>query len=230
MASVTAPQGDALLHDATLNDDFCTSLWQAIELGRELPTQSGHVKAVPTAGYADVRGPTDEALPIVRNDTNQANVGIRVGGRMMLKLFRRIEDGVNPDLEIGRFLSERGEFQHTPQMAGAIEYTRPGSEPMTLVLLQSLVRHQRNGWDYTIEELQRYFERASTVVQDIDPSTLSGRSWLERSEAVPPVPLQELINSYLQSAATLGLRTGELHRALAADTESPAFAPEPLTT
>ncbi len=230
VARVITPQGDAVLHDALVDDGFCTGLWQAIEQQREFTTQFGKVRAFPTVGYAEVRGPTGDPLQVLRSDMHHSNFGARLGDRMMLKVFRRIEDGANPDLEIGRFLSERGEFRNIPQAAGGIEYSRPSGEPMTLVLLQSLVRHQGNGWDHTVDDVRRYFERAAAAATTIDPLDQSGRNWIERSEAEPSPQVQELIGSYLQAAATLGQRTAELHRALSGDTTNSAFAPEPMTS
>lgn len=229
VASVTTPNGEALLHDATLDDGFCTSLWQAIELGREFTARTGLVKAYPTEQFPDLRGPADEPLPVVRNDRPHSNFSARLGERMMLKLFRRIGDGANPDLEVGRYLSEQGRFKHIPQTAGGVDCIGPGSSPMTLVLLQELVHHQRNCWDHAIEDLQRYFERAATAEQHINALNLDGLSWLDRLETEPATSVPELIGSYLQSAALLGRRTGELHQALAVNTDDSAFAPELLT-
>ena len=89
-----------------------------------------------------------------------ANSSIAYGERLMLKLYRRLEDGINPDLEVGRFLSEHA-FGNTPALLGAIEYEKPQAEPKTLAVMQAFVQNQGDAWQFTREELRRYYERAA---------------------------------------------------------------------
>ncbi len=144
----------------------------------------------------------------------------------MLKLFRRLESGINPDFEIGRFLTESNRFDRLPRVAGAIEYRRNNSEPITLAILQSLVANQGDGWRHALDELSRYYKHASGRADPISPAP---RPWLELAESTPSSGVMEAIGDYWQAAGTLGRRTAELHRALAADTNHPDFAPEPFT-
>ena len=123
---------------------------------------------------------------------------------MLLKLFRRPEPGVNPDLEIGRFLTEKSSFDHIPRLAGGMEYLRPGSAPMTLAILQEQVGHQADGWVHTLEELSRYYGQVDAA--------------------------EKKVGAYLAAAALLGRRTAELHEALSDDHGDSAFTAEPLTT
>jgi maltose alpha-D-glucosyltransferase/alpha-amylase len=214
LARLTGPAGDAVLHDALADDDVCTALLDAVGAGRDFPTRDGGVRAFATAAYAGLRGGADARLSIERGPATSSNSLVFFGGRLLLKLFRRLEVGVNPDFEIGRFLTERRPFDRVPKVAGALEYHRPGSGPVTLAILQALVPNQGAGWEHTLGEVRHYFERAA------------GRG--QGADSVAPPAAREMIGGYLQPAATLGRRTAELHRALAADTTDPAFAPEPL--
>ena len=83
-----------------------------------------------------------------------------------MKLFRRLEPGVNPDLEIGRFLTDKG-FAHTPPVVGALEYRESKGEPMTLAVIQSFIPYSQDAWQFTLEALGRYYER---VLARQDPS------------------------------------------------------------
>src|SRR5438132_886138 len=76
---------------------------------------------------------------------DQSNSVASLDDRYVLKLFRRIEAGPNPELEIGRLLAERG-FDRTPRLEGALEYLRSGVESATLGIVQAAVRHQGSGW------------------------------------------------------------------------------------
>jgi len=157
----------------------------------------------------------------------------------VLKLFRRMEPTPNPEFEIGSILTRRG-FTRTPPLAGAIEYLRPNLEPGTLAVLQTMVQHQGSGWEFTVDELRRFYERVSARVSethgadDVHPvlparPSLPGHWGLPAHTSLeePPPFFATLENWYLASAATLGRRTAELHLMLS-DTPGAAFAPEPL--
>ena len=88
----------------------------------------------------------------------QTNTSVLYGDQLVLKLFRRLESGVNPDLEIGRFLTDRDEFAHTPPVAGALEYRATTATSSTLAILQEYVPNEGDAWTYTLDPLRRYFE------------------------------------------------------------------------
>jgi maltose alpha-D-glucosyltransferase/alpha-amylase len=75
-------------------------------------------------------------------------------------MFRRTDEGVNPDLEIGRFLTETAKFGNVPPVVGAIEYRRKGEASMTLGILQQFVPNVGDAWNYTLDSLSHYFECA----------------------------------------------------------------------
>src|SRR5262249_25696153 len=203
------------------------------DASREVAARRGSVHGSAIAGPLDL--PAEPRW--TRGNGDQSNSVAFVSDRYVLKLFRRIEPGPNPDFEIGRFLVDRG-FTRTPRPHGVIEYHRPSLEPGTLALVQAMVKHQGSGWEYTIDELRRYFER---VLARISRSQGQDRpDWQEGqdipalpalpappADAVPPPFFAALEHLYLASATTLGRRTGELHVTLAQGTDA-AFAPEPL--
>jgi maltose alpha-D-glucosyltransferase / alpha-amylase len=90
--------------------------------------------------------------------TEQSNTSIIYGHRFILKLFRRLQEGINPDLEISRFLAGRG-FAHLPGLAGCLEYIRQDEEPCTVGILQEYVANQGDAWAYTVSSLSGFFER-----------------------------------------------------------------------
>jgi len=182
----------------------------------------GSVHGVP-AGPA-IEAPAERKW--IRGSGDQSNSVAFLNDRAALKLFRRIEPGHNPELEIGRFLFDRG-FPRVPTLAGAIEYNRPSLEPGTLAIVQSAVKHQGSGWDYSVDDLRRYFERVAA--RGPRPNGVDGRDGQEGREGrnEPSPFFLALENWYLASATTLGRRTGELHLTLADSTDT-AFSPEPL--
>jgi 1,4-alpha-glucan branching enzyme len=219
-----------VLFDALVDPATCTALLAAIEGGRTISTSSGTLHAFPTSAYAKARGPADVSLPVVRGTAEQSNSAVLFGDRLILKVFRRLEPGINPDFEIGRFLSEKTTFDRIPKTAGAIEYQRGTSGPTTVAILQELVLNQGTGWDHALLELRHYFEEASRLatipagLDDID------KPLLELASVDPPPVIAKMIGAYLRSATILGRRTAELHLALASDPSDPAFAPEPVSS
>ena len=150
-----------------------------------------------------------------RADVEQTNSSVILGERLILKAYRRLQKGMNPDLEIGRYLTEKARFENTPPLAGAIEYTGPDGETTTLGLLQGFVENQGDGWSYVLDYLDRYLE---------DRLLTSWSPEGEDDEAEEELAAEDAFFAGL--VRILGLRTGELHAAFAAPTDDEAFAPE----
>jgi maltose alpha-D-glucosyltransferase/alpha-amylase len=157
----------------------------------------------------------------------QSNTSVVYGDRLILKLFRRLEEGINPDLEIGRFLTEKTPLKHISQVAGALEYRRGRSKPMSLAVLQRFVTNEGDAWQYTLDSLERYLQNvlAHPTVQ-FPPIPL--KHILSLPEEPPPLA-KETIGPYLTSAQLLGQRTAEMHIALASGVDDPDFAPDFFT-
>jgi maltose alpha-D-glucosyltransferase/alpha-amylase len=175
------------------------------------------------------RAPEAPALPAHLLREQQRNTSVVYGDRYVLKVFRRIEDGVNPEVEVGRFLAEKTTFRHTPRLAGALEYRRGWGEPMTLAVLHEFVPHQGDGWRYCQDALGWFFEQA--LARQSRGADLSAglRSPVDLIDEPPPPVVQETVGPALEAARQLGQHTGEMHLALASRPDDPAFAPEPFT-
>ncbi len=164
-----------------------------------------------------------------RGSAEQSNTSILFGDAFILKLFRRLEAGVNPDCEIGRYLTEKTNFNGIPPFAGLIEYALPGAtETTTLAMLQGLVANEGDGWKWTVEELNRFYETCAAVTFPEDASAELGDP-LDLSERPTSQLARDHVGIYLDSAAILGRRTAEMHLALASPTDNSAFSPEPMT-
>jgi maltose alpha-D-glucosyltransferase / alpha-amylase len=217
-----------ILHDGLADDAACRALLAAIVAGQEFPAQHGTVTAFPSAGAAELMG-GEATLKVVRSSAEQSNTSVIFGSRVILKLFRRLAEGVNPDFEIGRFLTETAGFHGIPKLAGGIEYARADEGRSTLAMLQQMVVNQGDGWKMTLEDLGRYYEHSSTFQAHPEDLAGDGRSIVEIAGSPIPDSAREKIGIYLDWAAILGRRTAEMHLALASVTEDPAFSPQPLT-
>ncbi len=234
VARLRAQEGEGVLFDAVWENNFCGALLEAIARRQQLNGMAGDLLASATSVFARLRGESEEAPPPSLLGAEQSNTSMRFGDRLILKLFRKLEAGANPDLEIGHFLTEKAAFAHIPPVAGMLEYRHQASasaeEPVSLAILQGFVANQGDAWRYTLDTLSRYFERILTRRQDDDTKLTPPRgALLEVAGQDIPEQAYELIGLYLESAHLLGQRTAGLHLALALDAAEPAFAPEPLT-
>jgi len=145
----------------------------------------------------------------------------------VLKIFRRLEQGINPDLEIGRFLTEKTSFRNVPLLAGYLEYADATGACSSMATLQNFVRNQGDAWEFTLQHAERYFDRVYNTASA--PPPLPAHSPLALSAEAIPEQSRQTVGAYLDSAALLGQRTAELHLALSTETGDPAFDPEPYT-
>lgn len=229
LTQFASADGQAVLYDALVNDTFCEALLAAIAGSRDIRTQRGAIHGTPTQAFDRLRGPAGQRLKIQHGSGATANSAVVYGNRMILKLFRRLEAGPNPDLELGLFLTEKTSFQRTPPTAGACTYEHPGTEPMTLAVLQGWVNNAGNGWEHALGEVQAFLVRSSgntRTPHQIEATPSSFFNWALESL---PAFVTEAIGRYLNAAKTLAKRTAELHLALCAGPDQPAFAPEPIT-
>lgn len=217
-----------LLYDATADKGFCGDILDAIGKRRRFKGEKGAVSAVPGRSFDGLGAVERDKLGVdsapVR--ASSSNTSVTYGDRLILKLFRHLEEGPNPDLEMGRFLTEKACFPHVPPLVGAIEYRR-NKHHSTLAVLHRLVPDAVDGWRHTQEALDRYFKRAlAHPTVQVPPMPLSAPLFL--SEPVPAL-VQETMGPYLSSLNLLGERTAQLHLALASDPADPEFSPEPYS-
>ena len=224
----TAGEAPYALYDAIYDSRFTTALLDAIGNRRRFAGRRGEVAATPTAAFRRLRGSKHDHLEPSVGRAEQSNTSVAFGGRLMLKLFRRVEPGINPDIEVGSALTEAG-FEHTPAVGGFMAYRTKGEDPAAIAILQQFVPNEGDVWEYTIDQVSDFYERAAS--HEAAPPEFVGTALADvlaaRNEPRPALA-NEMIGSYLGVARLLGTRTAELHKALAA-VDDPAFTPEPFT-
>ncbi len=218
-----------LLVDAVEEPAFARVLLDTIARRRQLKGSSGEVVATTTRAFRALRGAMEAPLPASVLRVEQSNTSLVYGDRLILKLFRRVTEGLNPDLEIGRFLTERTAFAHAPRVAGALEYRESKREPITLAILQEFVPNEGDAWRYTLDQVQVYYDRALAKGFPPQDVPIPKQPLLDLVAAGPPPLVHEMVGAYLETARLLGQRTGELHLALCSVSDDPDFAPEPFT-
>ena len=215
-----------MLLDALSNQPFLVFLLDAIASGRSFHGEHGIVRAVPTAALPSFWQPSQEALQPSLMKAEQSNSSIVYGKKLVLKLFRRLEQGMNPDLEIGRFLTEQASFPNAPAVAGYLEYADRDNRVHSLGILQEFVKNQGDAWQFTLDSLAGYYARAAQA--GTGAPEVPGGSILSLAEAAPHSHTKNVIGPYFDAARLLGQRTAELHLALNSGGNDPNFSAEPF--
>lgn len=221
---------NGFLYDGLFDDRFCLDLLSLIARKRKIRMPGGELVAYPGRGFKNAIKGREYLLKPQILKTEQSNTSVLFGEEFFLKIYRHLEEGINPDLEMGRFLTERARFPHVPAFAGGIEYRRQGSEPVVIGILQNFVPNQSDSWRYFLDMLNSYFERVLTRRNDIEIFPESSPSIMDLAEIEVPAYVQDLMTTIpIEMAGLLGKRTAELHCALSSDSEEPDFSPEPFS-
>jgi trehalose synthase-fused probable maltokinase len=216
-----------VLYDALWNPDLSRTLLSAIGQGSRFTGETGTLIASSTQAYKKLISGGAALEPAVMN-AEQSNTSVVYGDRLIMKLYRRVENGVNPDLEIGRILTTLN-FPHTPPVAGAIEYTRTNGETITMAILQGFVHNQGDAWKYTLQAFDHYLVRCRAQPTGREDELTLNEPLLEMIQKDIPTFAREFIGPYLESGSRIGQHTAELHVALANVQNNPDFTPEPFS-
>jgi maltose alpha-D-glucosyltransferase / alpha-amylase len=217
IAALDGTERAPVLYDAIADEAFRSALLEMI----------AEPDAAQAANLASLRSPAlgPSALlgtPSHLSSAEQSNTSILFGERAILKFFRRLRAGENPEVEITRFLTDVAHFQHIPAYLGDLHRAEDGT---TLAFLQAFAANEGDGWAWTLEELARYYESVATCA----PPSSTGAPASIASPSDPAPEAREHAGLYLDAAHLLGRRTAELHLALATPTDNPAFIAESFT-
>ncbi len=185
-------------------------------------TGLGHIQGRASSTFTDRN--TSGRLTSRVGSVEQSNTSVLYGKELILKLFRRVQPGENPDVEIGRFLTEVARYPHIAPLLGEISISTLNGEKTTIAMLQGLVANEGDGWQWFLDQLNEYFANVAGLAT---PREIATPSFLEEREL--PREVSDLAAIPLQAAALLGKRTAEMHLALATPTDDSAFAAEPLS-
>ncbi len=228
MLSIKVGGEEGILYDAMVHKDFCLALLGSMARRRKRKGTAGELQTTSLRAFQKIHAENKDFLEPSLLQAEQSNTSVVFGKRFILKLFRKLEPGVNPDLEVGRFLTDRG-FPHIPHVAGAVEYRKARQEPMTLAILHSFVPNRGDSWEYALHSLDDYYTQVMSQQTETRSVPLPQKHVLDflKEEFSPQV--LGIIGNFAETARLLGQRTGELHVALGSAPENPTFAPEPFS-
>jgi maltokinase len=143
LGTIDTPDGIRWIYDA-LHDKSATSCWLAsMKEGRD-DTEGGVANGLRFSSYGDPESLPLEASSLVLTG-EQSNTSLKFGDTAIMKVFRRLQPGVNPDIEIGAKLTEMG-ARHVPRLLGSAEAVRDG-ETYSIAMLQEYMSTATDGWE-----------------------------------------------------------------------------------
>lgn len=157
----------------------------------------------------------------------QSNTSITYDNTFYLKIYRKVDRAINPDVEITQFLSDTAHFKHIPGFVGSITW-KFGKETMVLGMMQEMVKSTSDGWAYMLDRLDDYNEKLLSY-PDLSSVSTAVHGSLSTPLAYEQIPedIKELLEGTLaEQVRLLGIRTGEMHLALSSADDLPAFKPE----
>jgi maltose alpha-D-glucosyltransferase/alpha-amylase len=215
--------------DGLSDEGFARGLLRIALRAKEIDTRN--VRLIGRQIGNDTTPPPDlEKLTGKLPKAEQSNSNVLFGDQYILKVYRKLGEGVNPELEIGEHLT-KVHFQHTAPLVGAIELEGIGnsSSSRTLAVVMTFVPNQGDAWQAFLDYAHRYLEAAGALAADHFAALCMPGDTGCGIDGDPPQPVQSLIGPPLELSRLLGRRTAEMHAALADDSIDPAFAPEPYT-
>ena len=171
-------------------DGAWRALAGAILDGTAVRGDHGTFVASPTgtaAGLAAGGSTESDELAERRLTVEQSNTSVVLGDRLILKVYRLIEPGINPDLEVSAFLTEAG-FRDTPAVAGGLEYHPDAGSPSAAAMLQSFVPSAGDAWEAMLEALARDPAGATSMAATIGELTARMHAALASRPADPAFP------------------------------------------
>jgi maltose alpha-D-glucosyltransferase/alpha-amylase len=217
--SILATLGDAskgaVLYDASASEGFRQALIEIFTTATNSEIAASHSPAFDPKSLTGTKSRVGSA--------EQSNTSILFDEVAILKLFRRLQPGENPDVEMTRFLTDTAHFDHIPAYLGELHSN--SEPPTTLAFLQAFAPNEGDGWSWFSEELNRFYES----VENSPAPASTGKPASFTSPGEIPEEAKERAGFALDAAALLGTRTAEMHLALATPTTDPAFAAEPTT-
>jgi maltose alpha-D-glucosyltransferase/alpha-amylase len=207
LAPIRRGPREGTLVDASSDREFIAWLIDRLHASATIEQDGYRMEFRPS--HAFTHAPRPEITEIRPIHAEQSNTTVIANGLFVVKLFRKVQPGINPDVEISRFLTDVAGYRNTPPLIGAVELAK-ADDRYALAIVQNFVENQGDGWALTSAYLDRFLEEYRVLAPDAvaDPSQHAG---------------------YLVRMRQIGRRIAELHLALASNAGDPAFAPEPVT-
>ena len=218
---------DGILFDASNDLTSMLSLLEVARRGRRIRSATGEVLASSDESLLPLAQPSVRSLSADTVQSQQSVEAVVLDDQQILKVFRRIEPGPHPELELGTLLRDRSSAAHVSRLLASIEYRRTDEDPVTLALVQQFEPQAITARQLTQDWLGRFTESVLALPEErqADWSKLPKQTVWQMADDVPPESVKELLAGYLDHCLALGRSVAEFHMAIASSDE-PKYAPE----
>jgi len=218
------------VYDALQSPGCREALFSLITRSHSITGTRGHLVGLPGKQAAEHLLSLEQPRGSRLLRAEQSNTSVFYEDGYILKFYRSVDEGINPDTEITSFLTDKAEFPHIPSYAGQIRYSHVSRRQYVLGMLQEYVPNQGDAWTFTQDHLHKFFENAMITKQTQQQVPEISLSPLYVGYTNIPQLLHDCIGGYfLEMVHLLGRITGQLHLALSLGTDDPAFKPEPFS-
>jgi maltose alpha-D-glucosyltransferase / alpha-amylase len=206
LAAVRRYSREGTLVDVSSDPEFISLLLRKMHAGETIEADGRRIEFRPTRAFTEMPAPTFEGVKAVERE--QSNTTTIVDNKFVVKVLRRVQAGVHPEIEMGRFLTDIAHYPQAPPLLGSLELTVDDT-CTALAVVHGFVENQGDAWTVTSAYLDRFVDEQRVLA---DGATGAGSD----------------LTSYLHRMRQIGRRTAELQNALASRPDIPDFAPEPV--
>jgi maltose alpha-D-glucosyltransferase/alpha-amylase len=216
---------DGVLFDAIYGHDMQNCILQKMIDNDVLDLKDSEIHFTGNSTLKDFYSSTEKIRSKMMSG-EQSNTALTYNNKFFLKLYRKVDIAINPDLELTDFLSHNTDFKNIPPYVGKIEW-KYKTGTMVLGMMQEMVENNGDAWTYMQDTLNSFNEKILMRDKPVLLPELKGSIVNPLSYEEVPESIRELIDvTVAERARLLGIRTGEMHLALASGTDLPNFAPE----
>jgi maltose alpha-D-glucosyltransferase/alpha-amylase len=228
IAELDSATGVALC-DGSTDPQLATALFELVRRGRSEAGSAGRITGVPARGMRSIVSEVSSPAQVRSLGADQSNTSLLVGERALMKLLRKVDAGDHPEVELGRHLNEVARFPYAAPFGGVLEYEAGRQRSVTLASVTGFVVNDGDAWTRSLEGLGRFYDQAASEgVAGPPPGAWPSEPLSEGLAEPVPIELVSFAAEGLEDAGHLGVRTAQLHRALASG-DSDAFRPLPFT-
>ncbi len=222
---------EGIVYDAVYDESFHKSLLTSILRRRKIKGRISDFIGRPGRKLRKLVGGAISEIESWPMKAEQSNTSIVYDDKIVLKLYRHMQEGMNPDYEITRYLTEKARFENIPAYTGSIEYIDRNGDNYIIAMAQEFIENAGDAWSYTLDVVSKYFERALGKGKPAYEVMEEYPSFTEVNEAEIPHVMHDLVGGlFLEMMSVLGKRTGEMHLALIGDRDNRDFRPESFST
>lgn len=230
IANLRLGNEEGILYDALFGNDLQQQIFYKMAANHGAPGKTGVLQFTSNKRLKKHAKEHEKVKARVLS-AEQSNTSIIYDNTFFLKIYRKVDRAINPDVEITRYLSEQAHFAHIPAFVGTLEWPQDKATPMLLGMMQTMVENNGDAWTYMMDRLHNYNEQLLSLGEHLpEYDTLTGRPFDPISFENVPDDFKQLLGAPVaEQTRLLGVRTGEMHLALARETSSKDFSPEPFS-